>query len=70
VINDDVIVYRTLDGKDCVGLFGERWFKWPAVQHGWQSRQGCPTKLAEVCEELDPKHASLALRLSGVEIDG
>jgi hypothetical protein len=66
VIHEDVIVYLHPDGYHYVALIGEQWRKWPAVAHGWLSRQGCPATLVDSCHELEPKLADLALRLSGV----
>lgn len=66
MINDDVIVYAHPNGTDYVALINEQWRRWPAVEHGWLSRQGCPPSLAEQCSELEPRLADLALRLSGV----
>lgn len=67
-VNDDVIVYAHPDGRSYVGLIGERWYKWPAEQHGWVLRQGCPASLAEQCEELPPRLGDMALRLSGAQL--
>lgn len=66
MINEDVVVYAHSNGIDYVALIGERWVKWPAMQDGWLSRQGCPATLADQCDEVPPKLADLALRLSGV----
>lgn len=66
MITEDVIVYLHPNRKDYVALIGEQWRRWPAVEDGWLSKQGCPAALADQCEELDPRLGSLALRLSGV----
>lgn len=61
------VVWAHPNGADYVANFSEQgWKKWPAVQEGWKSRQGCPAGLVEQCEELSPKLGELALRLSGV----
>lgn len=64
----EVVVYLHPNGKDYVALIGEQWRKWPAVEDGWLSRQGCPATLVDQCEELAPKLANLALLLSGVKL--
>lgn len=67
MITEDVVVWLHPNGKDYVANFEEHgWQKWPAVAAGWQSRQGCPATLVDECEELPPRLADLALRLSGV----
>jgi hypothetical protein len=68
MIHEDVIVYLHPNGYHYVALIGEQWRKWPAVEDGWLSKQGCPATLVDQCEELDTKHGSLALRLSGVKL--
>jgi hypothetical protein len=66
-LHEDVIVYAHHGGHDYVALFGaDGWWRWPAVADGWLSRRGCSATLADGCEELEPKLAALALRLSGV----
>jgi hypothetical protein len=65
-LREDIIVYAHPDGHDYVALIGERWQRWPAVADGWLARTGCSAALADDCEELEPKLAALALRLSGV----
>lgn len=66
-LHEDVVVYAHADGYDYVANFGERgWLRWPAVTDGWLARYGCSATLADDCEELEPKLAALALRLSGV----
>lgn len=63
----DIVVYTHPDGQRYVAMDEDgNWLAWPAVQKGWLSRQGCPATLVDQCEELPPKLADLALRLSGV----
>jgi hypothetical protein len=66
VIHEDIIVYLHPDGFHYVALIGEQWQRWPAVAHGWLSKQGCPATLVDQCYELEPKLGDLALQLSGV----
>ncbi|HYW24195.1 MAG TPA: hypothetical protein VE953_08515 [Terriglobales bacterium] len=67
----DPVVYLHPNGRDYVALLGEDdWQQWPAEQGGWQRRAACPATVADACEELEPRLASLALRLSGVVADG
>jgi hypothetical protein len=67
VIHEDVIVYAAPGGINYVANFENLgWQRWPAVAHGWLSRQGCPAALVDSCHELEPKLGDLALRLSGV----
>lgn len=69
MITEDVIVYAHPNGTDYVANFEEHgWRQWPAVEDGWLSRRGCPATTADKCEELPPKLADLALRLSGVTL--
>jgi hypothetical protein len=67
MIHEDVVVFLHPNGSDYVANFEELgWQRWPAVAHGWLSKQGCPATLADSCEELEPRLGDLALRLSGV----
>jgi hypothetical protein len=67
VEHEDIVVYAHPDGRDYVANFPEDgWFKWPAEHQGWTRRQSCQESLADECEELEPRLAHLALRLSGV----
>lgn len=66
MITQDIIVYLHPNGSDYVAQIGEQWRKWPAVEDGWLSKQGCPATLVDSCHELEPKLGDLALRLSGV----
>jgi hypothetical protein len=67
VITGDVIVYADPDGVHYVANFSELgWQRWPAQQDGWLSKRGCAATTADQCEELPPRLADLALRLSGV----
>lgn len=66
-LHEDIIVYAHPDGYDYVANFSEQgWLRWPAVADGWLARMGCSAELAGDCEEMEPKLAALALRLSGV----
>jgi len=70
-LTEDVVVYLHPNGRDYVALLGEDdWQQWPAERNGWAQRHGCSATLADACEELEPKLAALALRLSGVVADG
>lgn len=66
----DVMVYLHPNGQDYVGYVNEDWWQWPAVQDGWRSRKGFPRGLpygnTDWLDELEPRLAHLALRLSGV----
>jgi hypothetical protein len=64
--HEDVIVYAHPNGADYVALIGDQWYRWPADHDGWRARVGCPASTADLCWELPPKLADLALRLSGV----
>jgi hypothetical protein len=67
VIHEDIVVFAHPDGTHYIANFEELdWQRWPAVAHGWLSRQGCPSTLVDSCHELEPKLGDLALRLSGV----
>jgi hypothetical protein len=66
VIHEDVIVYLHPNRKDYVALIGDEWKRWPAVEAGWLSRQGCPPSTVDDCYELEPRLGALALKLSGV----
>jgi hypothetical protein len=69
VIHEDVITFLHPNGHDYVANFEELdWQRWPAVAHGWLSRQGCPATLVDQCYELEPRLGDLALRLSGVTL--
>ena len=62
-------VYADPDGRHYVACFGDdepEWLRWPAIENGWATRRACSATLADDCEELDSRHARLALRLSGV----
>ena len=70
-VTEDVLVYADPDGVHYVANFTEQgWVRWPAEQGGWQRRAACRATVADACEELEPRLASLALRLSGVVADG
>jgi hypothetical protein len=67
-LTDEVIVYTDPDGVQYLAAFGEDrvWYCWPAEAQGWQQRHGCSAARAEAARELEPRLATLALRLSGV----
>lgn len=68
MIGEDVVVYLHPDGVHYLANFTEQgWRMWPAARDGWLFATACPATLADSCEELDSKHAALALRLSGVQ---
>jgi hypothetical protein len=63
----DDLVYAAPDRRSYVANFEPQgWVIWPAEQDGWRERRGCPATLVDACEELEPRLAQLALRLSGV----
>jgi hypothetical protein len=66
----DILVYVHPDGETYVASLddGETWWRWPAEAHGWQRRVRCPEAMADACSELEPRLATLALRLSGVDL--
>jgi hypothetical protein len=66
------VVYAHQDGATYVARFDEdddQWFRWPAEAHGWRRRVRCSEATADEAEELPPRLAELALRLSGVPTD-
>ena len=71
------VVYVHPDGATYLARFedddGEHdiscWWRWPAERKGWQQRVRCPEAMADTCDELEPRLARLALRLSGVPTD-
>lgn len=71
----DALVYATPDGEQYVARFddeedtAESWTMWPAERNGWASRRRCPQARLDDCDELPPRLAELALRLSGVPTD-
>jgi hypothetical protein len=65
----DGLVYATPDGKAYVAQFDDVWYRWPAEAHGWGKRTRCTEAAADECDELPPRLAALALRLSGVPAD-
>jgi hypothetical protein len=67
--NPPDVVYAHQDGVTYVAGFEDDWWRWPAVQHGWRSRVRCSEATADSAEELPPRLADLALRLSGVPTD-
>jgi hypothetical protein len=68
-MHQDVIVYGIAGGKDYIARFDELgWLSWPATQDGWAKRKSGKESDVDTSRELDPKHAALALRLSGVTL--
>lgn len=65
----DHLVCEHQDGATYVAHFDDAWYRWPAVADGWQQRVRCSESTAEAAEELPPRLAELALRLSGVPTD-
>jgi hypothetical protein len=62
-------VYVDPDGVHYVALFEDSWYRWPAIEHGWAQRRGCPASAVDACEELPAVLADFALRLSGAPHD-
>jgi hypothetical protein len=59
-------VYRLKDGVTFVAHHGEEgWVRWPAEAGGWDRRWSCRESDADGAEELPPRLAWLAFRLSG-----
>ncbi|HXJ29496.1 MAG TPA: hypothetical protein VNG35_02595 [Gemmatimonadales bacterium] len=68
MIHQDIMVYAHPDGITYVGCFEGSWHRWPAVEQGWAARTHGTEAMAAGCEELEPRLARLALRLSGVPV--
>lgn len=63
----DVIVYGVAHKHECIARFDELgWIAWPANDGGWKERKAGKESDVDTGRELDPKHARLALKLSGV----
>jgi hypothetical protein len=63
----DVIVYGVAKKHEYIARFDELgWQQWPARAKGWAERKPGRESDVDTSRELDPKHAALALRLSGV----
>lgn len=65
----DDLVYALPGGADYLAPFDDGelvWLRWPAHEHGWAERKTGKEADAEQAEELPPRLARLALRLSGV----
>ena len=63
----DVIVYGVPGEHEYIALFDDQWWHWPAERNGWARRR--PVAGADGCDELPPRLARLALRLSGAPHD-
>lgn len=59
-----VTVYGVPGKHEYIAMVDGRWWHWPAERNGWARRQ--PIAGADGCDELPPRQAWLALRLSGV----
>lgn len=67
VESGDVIVYAAPDSTHYIARFDELgWQQWPAKDGGWKDRKAGREADVDTSRVLDPKHARLALRLSGV----
>jgi hypothetical protein len=67
-MNDDLLVYDDVGTYHYVALIDDGWWRWPAEAHGWARRARCQPSYVDRCEELPPRNAALALRLSGVSL--
>ena len=67
----DPIVLAHPNGRDYVMVDddGGEWWVWPAEQDGWRHRQRWHGEHGDDLDELPPKLARLALRLSGAADD-
>lgn len=63
------VVYAHPDGLTYVARFEDSWYRWPAIGQGWATRRHGTEAMAAGCDELPPRLAALALRLSGVPAD-
>jgi hypothetical protein len=63
----DVIVYAHPDGVNYLAAWDDgKYWQWPAKDGGWKDRKAGKEADVDTSRELDPQHARLALRLSGV----
>ena len=69
----DIVVFNHETGKTYVACIDDTWWEWPAEADGWAERKQIPAPSEQAqawsLDELPPRLADLALRLSGVPRD-
>lgn len=64
----DIVVYCETDGFHHIGVVDGDWFRWEARAGGWIDRKPLKTEPdVSGLVELEPRLASIALRLGGWE---